>query len=42
MRDVITGAIGAFGGTVGFCYLLAAPGRTILPASVNGVIGFMT
>lgn len=34
-------AIGAFGGTVGFCYLLAAPKRTILPASVTGMIGFI-
>ena len=41
IRDVIISAIGAFGGTVGFCYLLAAPKRTILPASVNGVIGFV-
>ena len=42
MNDVLTGAVGAFGGTMGFCYLLAAPARTILPASVNGVVGFMT
>ena len=41
IRDIIVSAIGAFGGTVGFCYLLAAPKRTILPASVNGVIGFL-
>ena len=41
IRDIIVSAIGAFGGTVGFCYLLSAPKRTILPASVNGMIGFM-
>ena len=41
IRDVVISAIGAFGGTVGFCYLLASPKRTILPASVTGVIGFL-
>ena len=41
IRDIIVSAIGAFGGTVGFCYLLAAPKRTILPASVNGMSGFL-
>ena len=41
IRDILVSAIGAFGGTMGFCYLLAAPRRTILPASVNGMIGFL-
>lgn len=41
IRDVIISAIGAFGGTVGFCYLLASPRRTILPASVTGMVGFI-
>ena len=41
IRDIFISAIGAFGGTMGFCYLLAAPRRTILPASVNGMIGFL-
>ena len=41
IRDILISAIGAFGGTMGFCYLLAAPRRTILPASVNGMIGFL-
>lgn len=41
IRDMLISAIGAFGGTMGFCYLLAAPRRTILPASVNGMIGFL-
>lgn len=41
IRDMLISAIGAFGGTMGFCYLLAAPRRTILSASVNGMIGFL-
>lgn len=41
MRDVLISAIGAFGGTAGFCYLLHSPRRTILPASVTGMIGFV-
>ena len=41
IRDVLVSAIGAFGGTVGFCYLLHAPKRTIMPASVTGMIGFI-
>ena len=39
--DIVQSAIGAFGGTVGFSYLLHAPRRTILPAAVNGMIGFV-
>lgn len=39
--DVLQSAIGAFGGTVGFCYVMASPKRTILPASVTGMIGFV-
>ena len=39
--DIVQSAIGAFGGTVGFSYLLHAPRRTILPAAVNGMIGFL-
>ena len=39
--DVLQSAVGAFGGTVGFCYVLNAPRRTIMPASVTGMIGFM-
>jgi uncharacterized membrane protein YjjB (DUF3815 family) len=38
---MLISAIGAFGGTLGFCYLLAAPRRTILPASVTGLVGFV-
>ena len=41
MRDVITGAIGAFGGTLGFAYLLNVPRRTVLPTSLTGMLGFL-
>lgn len=41
MRDVLISAIGAFGGTVGFAYLLDAPRRTILPTSLTGMLGFV-
>ena len=41
MRDVLVSAVGAFGGTVGFCCLLHAPKRTIMPAAVTGMIGFV-
>jgi len=39
--DILSSAIGAFGGTVGFCLLLHAPKRTILPAATTGMIGFV-
>lgn len=41
IRDILISAIGAFGGTMGFCYLLAAPRRTIFPACVTGMVGFL-
>ena len=41
IQDVIISALGALGGTAGFCYLLHSPSRTILPASVTGMIGFV-
>lgn len=41
MTDILVSAIGAFGGTAGFCFLLHSPRRTILPASVTGMIGFI-
>ena len=41
IRDMLISAIGAFGGTMGFCYLLAAPRRTIFPACVTGMVGFL-
>ena len=41
MTDVLVSAIGALGGTAGFCLLLHSPKRTIMPASITGVIGFV-
>ena len=38
--DILASAIGAFGGTVGFCLLQHSPRRTILPAATTGMIGF--
>lgn len=37
--DLIIGAAGAFGGTVGLSLLLNAPPRSILPASLTGMLG---
>lgn len=34
-------SLGAVGGTVGFCYMLDAPRKTILPASVIGLISYL-
>ena len=41
MSEILPIAIGSFGGTVGFCYLLNAPRRVVLPAGVTGMIGFV-
>ena len=34
-------SLGAVGGTVGFCYMLDAPRKTIFPASVIGLISYL-
>ena len=39
IHDLVIGAAGAFGGTVGLSMLLNAPPRSILPASVTGMLG---
>lgn len=39
IRMVLISAIGAFGGTVGFAYMLNAPRKTVLPASLTGLLG---
>ena len=45
MRDsimqILIHSIGAFGGTLGYAILLNAPARTILPASLIGLLGYM-
>ena len=42
MRKIIVAALGAFGGTLGYGYILNAPKNTILPASLIGLAGFGT
>lgn len=45
MRDtimqILIHSIGSFGGTLGYAILLNAPARTILPASLIGLLGYM-
>ena len=41
MRTIIVAALGAFGGTLGYAYILNAPKNTILPASFTGLAGYM-
>ena len=41
MRTIIVAALGAFGGTLGYAYILNAPKNTILPASFIGLAGYM-
>ena len=40
MREIISSALGAFGGTLGFAYLFGAPRRTILPISMTALAGY--
>jgi len=41
IEDIALSAIGAFGGTVGFAFVLNLPRRTVLPASLTGMMGFV-
>ena len=41
MRKIIVAALGAFGGTLGYGYILNAPKNTILPASFIGLAGYI-
>ena len=41
MEDVFVSAAGAFGGAMGFAFLLNLPRRTILPTSLTGMLGFL-
>lgn len=40
IKQLITYAIGAFGGTIGFSILLNAPKRMVLPAAITGILGY--
>ncbi len=41
MEQIIIHAAGAFGGTLGYAYMLNMPPRTVLPASVTGLLGYI-
>ena len=41
MMSLLLRCIGTVGGTIGFCYMLDAPRKTILPASVIGLISYL-
>ena len=41
MRKIIVAALGAFGGTLGYGFILNAPKDTILPASFIGLAGYI-
>ena len=41
MMGLLLRSIGAVGGTVGFCYMLDAPRKTIFPASVIALASYL-
>ncbi|MBQ4266302.1 MAG: threonine/serine exporter family protein [Clostridia bacterium] len=41
IRQIILHSIGAFGGTLGYAFLLNAPMNTVLPASLTGLLGYV-
>lgn len=40
-RQMIVSCLGAFGGTLGYTFLLNAPRSTILPASLTALLGYV-
>ena len=40
-KQMLMHSIGAFGGTLGYAYLLNAPMNTVLPASLTGLLGYV-
>ena len=40
-QQVLIHSIGAFGGTLGYAFLLNAPMNTVLPASLTGLLGYV-
>ena len=40
-KQILLHSIGAFGGTLGYAYLLNAPMNTVLPASLTGLLGYV-
>ena len=41
IKQIILHSIGAFGGTLGYAFLLNAPMNTVLPASLTGLLGYV-
>ena len=41
VRQLLVHSIGAFGGTLGYAFLLNAPKNTVLPASLTGLLGYV-
>ena len=41
LKQIILHSIGAFGGTLGYAFLLNAPLNTVLPASLTGLRGYV-
>jgi len=41
IQQVLVHSIGAFGGTLGYAFLLNAPLSTVLPASLTGLLGYV-
>lgn len=41
IEQIILHCVGAFGGTLGYAYILNAPQNTVLPASFIGLLGYL-
>lgn len=41
LMPILLHSIGAFGGTLGYAFLLNAPLNTVLPASLTGLLGYV-
>lgn len=41
IEQIILHCVGAFSGTLGYAYILNAPGSTVLPASSIGLLGYL-
>ena len=41
LSQILLHSIGAFGGTLGYAFLLNAPMNTVLPASLTGLLGYV-
>lgn len=41
MKELLVSAVGAVGGTIGFAMLVNAPKRTLIPASLTAMLGYV-